>query len=123
MSIYDIRDNNVIQPNRMFSIHGEVAFIDKEVQYTKLILNVFNYDHANKKPDQLTVHFKLPAKKVVDMMVKLHSFVIVMGDIIVKDSKIFFDGKIIEFYKETGLITEENAKYVDPKEANYDRAF
>ena len=46
-----------------------------------------------------------------------------MGDIIVKDSKIFFDGKIIEFYKETGLITEENAKYVDPKEANYDRAF
>lgn len=123
MSLYDIKDNNVIQPNRFFSLHGQVIYIEKEVKFTKIVLAVFDYNKIDSKPDEITVHFKLPAKRVVDMMIQPHSFVIVMGDIVVKDGKTFFDGKVIEMYKGTELIKEDNVRYVDPKEANYDRAF
>lgn len=123
MSLYDIKENNVIQPNRSFTLHGEVIYIEKEVKYTKIILNVFDYNKIGGKPDEITVHFKLPAKRVVDMMMEPHNFVIVMGDIVIKEGKVFFDGKVVEIYKYTGLITFDNVRYVDPSEAGKDRAF
>jgi hypothetical protein len=123
MSLYEIRDNNYLQPNRFFSIRGTVKYIEREVKYTKLILLVFSYYNIDGKPDEITVHFKGETKKTVDNIVYVPCSVSVMGDIIIKENKIFFDGKIIEVFKRVDFVTEDNAELVDPNETNYDKAF
>ena len=124
MSLYDIRDNNYIQPNRFFSIRGSVQLIEREVKFTKIVLTVYSYNHIDSTPnDKITIFFKGQTKKIVDKMLKHDQHCLVMGDIIVKDEKVFLDGIIIEIFKSAELVTEDNARLVDPSEVNYDKAF
>jgi len=120
MSLYDIRDNNYIQPNRFFSIRGGVEVVEREVKFTKVVLSVFSYLNIEGKKDEFTVFFKGQTKKIVDKMLKHGQHCLIMGDIVVKDGKIFLDGKIIEIFKSGDYVTEDNARLVNPDEVNYD---
>ena len=124
MSLYDIRDNNYIQPNRFFSIRGNVELVEREVKFTKVFLSVFSYNHIDStSKDRILVYFKGQTKKIVDKMLKYGQSCVVMGDLVMKDDKIFLDGKIIEIFKSADLVTEDNARMVDVKDVNYDKAF
>ena len=123
MSLYDIRDNNYIQPNRFFSIRGEVVLVEREVKFSKVVLSVFSYNNIDGNKDDFTLYFKGQTKKVVDKMLKYGQHCIVMGDIVAKDGKIFLDGKIIEIFKDAPFVTEDNVKMVSPDSTNYERAF
>jgi hypothetical protein len=124
MSLYDIRDNNYIQPNRFFSIRGQVVMVEREVKFTKVFLSVFSYNHIDSvSKDKILVYFKGQTKKIVDKMLKHDQHCGIMGDIVMKDDKIFLDGKIIEIFKSADLVTEDNARMVNPSEVNYDKAF
>lgn len=122
MSIADIRTNNYIQPNRMFQISGDVRSIEREPKITKVVLNVFSY-FRDGRTDQITVWFKGVTKQIVDNMVAPHIAMHVMGDIVVKDGQIFFDGKIIEIYKGFEIPIFNNVKSVKPDEVNYNPSF
>jgi len=123
MSLYDIRENNYLQPNRYFSLKGEIVYVEKEINYTKIIVMVLNYNDLKGKQDRITVHFRGTTKKVVDGMIALHQHIFVMGDILTKDGKLGLDGKIIELYKTTDHVIDDNTKVVDPKDVNYDAAY
>jgi hypothetical protein len=123
MSLYDIKDNNNFQPCRYFALRGEVVLIGKEVNITTIKLSVFNYQDIGGEMDIFTVYFRESAKRAVDKMVVPHVILSVMGDMIMKDGKVFLDGKTVEVFKVAELVTEGKSKFVDPKEANYDRAF
>ncbi len=123
MSLYDIRDNNYIQPNRFFSIRGKVELVEREVKFTKVVLSVFSYLNIDGKSDEFTVFFKGQTKKVVDKMLKYGQSCLVMGDLINKDGKLFLDGKLIEVFKSADLVTEDNARMVSPGDVSYDKAF
>lgn len=122
MSIADIRTNNYIQPNRMFQISGDVRSIEREPKITKVVLNVFSY-FRDGRTDQITVWFKGVTKQIVDNMVAPHIAMHVMGDIVVKDGQIFFDGKIIEIYKGFEIPIFNSVKSVKPDEVNYNPSF
>jgi len=123
MNILDIRGNNNLQPNRTFTIRGTVKSIEREVKYTKIVLQVFNYYRLDGFLDEFSVHFKGAVKKLVDGVVEPHNELLVIGDIILSEGKIFFDGKIIEVYKSLDYIIENKSKFVDPKSVNYDASF
>ncbi len=123
MSIYELRDINYVQPNRMFSIRGDIRVIEKELKYTKVTINVLNYNDIDGRKDQFVVHFKGPVKKLADLMMEAHNGVVIMGDIIFKTEKIFFDGKIFEVYKTNDLVMGKMVKPVGPGETNYKSAF
>lgn len=123
MSLYDIRDNNYIQPNRFFSIRGGVEVVEREVKFTKVMLSVFSYNNIEGKRDDFVIYFKGQTKKIVDKMLKHGQHCLIMGDIVVKDGKIFLDGKIIEIFKSGDYVTEDNVRIVDAKQTNYDNAF
>lgn len=121
--IQDVRDNNYLQPNRYFNIRGEVKYVEKESEYSKIIVKVFNYYDIDNEPDEVIIFFRNETKKVIDRMVKPHVHVSVMGDILIKDKKIYFDGKVVEIYKTCIYQMESHAKVVDPKDTSYDKAF
>ena len=123
MSLYDIRDNNYLQPNRFFSIRGNVEIVEREVKFTKVVLSVFNYSNIDGDKDSITVFFKGQAKKVVDKMLKYGQHCLVMGDLVIKDGKIFLDGKIVEIFKSAEYVTENNARMVSPEDVGYEKAF
>jgi hypothetical protein len=120
MSLYDIRDNNYIQPNRFFSIRGGVEVVEREVKFTKVILSVFSYNNIEGKRDEFVIYFKGQTKKIVDKMLKHGQHCLIMGDLVMKNGNIFLDGKIIEIFKSGDYVTEDNARLVDPSEVNYD---
>lgn len=122
MSIADIRTNNYIQPNRMFQISGDVRSIEREPKITKVVLNVISY-FRDGRTDQITIWFKGVTKQIVDNMVAPHIAMHVMGDIVVKDGQIFFDGKIIEIYKGFEIPIFNNVKKVGADETNYKPSF
>jgi hypothetical protein len=121
--ISEIRDNNYLQPNRCFTLRGDVKFIEKETQYTKVNLLVFNYYANDGKNDDIIIFFKGNPKKIADKAIRAGCNLLVMGDIIIKDESIFFNGKMIEVFKSGQYLTNENAKIVDAKDVNYEGAF
>lgn len=123
MSLYDIRDNNYIQPNRFFSIRGGVEVVEREVKFTKVVISVFSYLNIEGKKDEFTVFFKGQTKKIVDKMLKHGQHCLIMGDIVIKDGKIFLDGKIVEIFKSAEYVTENNTRMVSPEDVGYDKAF
>ena len=123
MSLYDIRDNNYLQPQRFFSIRGKAKIVEREAKWTKVTLEVFSYLAIEGKPDELIVHFRGQTKRIIDNMVKTGQYLLVMGDIIMKAEKVYLDGKIVELYKDMQLISEDNAKIVSPNDTNYENAF
>ena len=118
----EIRDNNYIQPNRCFTIRGEVRYIEKETEYTKVILSVFSY-YNQETPDEIVIYFKGNPKKIADKAIRPKYNVLVMGDIIINNDVIFFNGKMIEVFKIMQYATELNTKSVDIKDINYDSAY
>ena len=121
---YETRDNNYMQPNRYFCFRGHIVFFEKEAQWSRIKIAVFNYNDIGGKPDEFTVHFRGGTKKIIDNYVQVHKQpILVMGDIIIKADKVFFDGKIIELYKSMELMSEQNAVKVDSSKTNYERAF
>lgn len=118
----EIRDNNYIQPNRFFTIRGEVRYIEKETEYTKVILSVFSY-YNQETPDEIVIYFKGNPKKIADKAIRPKYNVLVMGDIIINNDVIFFNGKMIEVFKIMQYATELNTKSVDIKDINYDSAY
>lgn len=119
----DIRDNNVIQPNRMFSFRGDVAYIERETEFTKILLNVFSYDHIGEKPDEIVIFFKGSPKKLADRYIEPFSNVLVMGDIVMNNGAIFFNGKVVEIFKEAKYATDNNRSIVGSRDANYNTAY
>lgn len=123
MILYDIRDNNCIQPCRSFTIRGEIISVKREVRHTEMQVAVFNYQEIDNKPDIFTVYFREHTKKVVDSCAMSGYHAIVTGDILIRNGALFLEGKVIELFKSMEFAKEGKAKFVDPKEANYDRAF
>ena len=123
MNILDIRGNNNLQPNRTFNIRGEVKMIEREAKFTRIKLLVFNYYHIDGFLDEITIHFKGGAKRLVDSVVEPHNTLLVIGDIILSNGNIFFDGKIIEVYKTVDYIIENKTRFVDPGQVNYDASY
>lgn len=118
----DIRDNNYMQPNRSFTLRGDVRFIQKETEYTKVILSVFNY-YKQESPDDIVIYFKGNPKKIADKAIRPKCHLLVIGDIVLNKEVIFFNGKIIEVFKTCLYSTDINAKSVDIKDINYDGAY
>jgi hypothetical protein len=123
MSLHDIRDLNYIQPNRMFSVRGIIVYIEKEVKYTKVVLDVMNYNDIDGPSDQLIVFFKGSAKKVADTAMSAEMGVIILGDLLWKKDRVYLDGKIFEVFKSMKLSTASNVFNVSPGDANYDTAY
>ena len=120
-TLKQIRENNCIQPNRFFSFHGDVKFIEKETEYTKIILSVLSYDSF--RNDDIMVYFKGNVKRTADVSIIPKCHLSVMGDVVIKDDIIFFNGKVFEVFKSAQHLVTENSKVVDPKDINYDGAY
>ena len=121
-TLAEIRDNNIIQPNRMFRLAGDVKYIEIETEYTKIIISVFDYYKIGEPLDNTPITFKGNAKKIADKIIKPKLYVIIEGDLVFKDNIVHFWGKIIEVYKSGQYFTEENVKNVD-KNIGYDKAY
>ena len=120
----DIRDNNYLQPNRQFTIRGEVKYIKKETEYTEIVLSVFDY-YNQEQPDEIRVYFKGNPKKIADKAIQYKQTISVIGDIIIKsrNGNVIFNGKIIEVFKVCQFNTDINARTIEVKGTNYNRGF
>ena len=118
----DIRDSNSIQPNRCFTIRGDVKYIEKETDHTKVILSVFSY-YNQEKPDEIVIYFKGSPKKIADKAIRYNYNILVIGDIVINNDIIFFNGKIIEVFRTMRYATDISTKSVDPRDINYKSAY
>lgn len=123
MNLYRIRDNNCIQPNRMFALRGKVVYVEKEVDFSVVKLLVYNYQDIDGKQDDFIIYFRKDTKKIIDAMVIAGLYVSVMGDMIKKGSEIFLEGKTVEIFKDCPMVKEVQSQLTDPQFTNYDRAF
>lgn len=111
------------QPNRFFIVRGLVIGLNVELHYTKVVLSVLNQTDIEFKSDEITVYFKNEAKREADTMISMNKSVSIIGDIVVKDNKLFLNGKIIEVFNILELAKAPKVKYINPDDIGYDGAF
>lgn len=112
-----------MQPNRHFFLNGEVAYLENETEFTMVKLNVFDYSNIQGKGDEIAVWFNGKMKKAVDNSIKAGSAISVMGDIVVKESKIFLVGKAVDVFRSQVRDNAAQSRFVGVDDVNYKRAY
>ena len=67
--------------NKLFTITGVVMTIDIQIEYTKLILRVTNYNVTHPYKEDFIVYFTDEFKKFIDLHVKIRDLLDVVGEL------------------------------------------